>query len=258
MQSPLSRKWNPLFYRRITKHLRQNLQIYLRRLRRIRKGLTMPDLSTLEIGSARRMDAAILFFDLENFTTTSSQISNEATLFILNNIIPSLTRIIRHWGGTIEKNTGDGIMAILGTETRNPQTIAREAIESAMAIRYIMLVEIQKTLADQKLPVLNFRIGMDMGEVLISRIGIKNMNFVTVVGDAANRASKLQSLSRTNGISIGENLAANLDVYLHQYVEEGSDPSWQWNKTATGKPYRFFHYMLDYLEPKEWLKVKFN
>ena len=36
----------------------------------------MPDLSTLEIGSARRMDAAILFFDLENFTTTSSQISN--------------------------------------------------------------------------------------------------------------------------------------------------------------------------------------
>lgn len=105
----------------------------------------MPDLSNLEIGSARRMDAAILFFDLENFTTTSSQISNEATLFVLNNIIPSITRIISHWGGTIEKNTGDGIMAILGTETRDHHTIAREAIESAMAIRYIVLEDIQKT-----------------------------------------------------------------------------------------------------------------
>ena len=213
MQNPLSRKWNPFFYRKITNYLTQNLRIYLRRLRKIRKGLTMPDLSTLEIGSARRMDVAILFFDLENFTTTSSKISNEATLFILNNIIPSLTRIIRHWGGTVEKNTGDGIMAILGTETRDPQTIAREAVESAMAIRYIMLEEIKKTLADQQLPILNFRIGIDMGEVLISRIGIKNMNFITVVGDAANRASKLQSLSRTNGISVGENIATNLHSY---------------------------------------------
>ncbi len=218
----------------------------------------MPDLSVLEIGSARRMNAAILFFDLENFTSTSSQISNEATLFILNNIIPSLTRIIRHWGGTVEKNTGDGIMAILGTETRDPETIAREAIESAMAIRYVMLKDIQKTLADQQLPILNFRIGIDMGEVLISRIGIKNMNFITVVGDAANRASKLQSLSRTNGISIGENLATKLHSYLCQYMEEGSDPSWQWEKETSGDPYRFFHYTFDYLEPKEWLKVKFN
>lgn len=258
MQSPLSKRWNPFFYSRLTKYLNQNLQIYLRRLRRIRKGLTMPDLSILQIGSARRMNVAILFFDLENFTSTSSQISNEATLFILNNIIPSLTRIIRHWGGTIEKNTGDGIMAILGTETRDLQTIARETIESAMAIRYIMLVEIQNILTDQQLPILNFRIGIDMGEVLISRIGIKNMNFITVVGDAANRASKLQTLSRTNGISIGENLATSLDSYLHRYLEEGTDPSWQWNKNSTGEPYRFFHYTLDYLDPKEWMKLKLN
>lgn len=97
-----------------------------------------------------------------------------------------------------------------------------------------------------------------MGEVLISRIGIKNMNFITVVGDAANRASKLQSLARTNGISIGENLATNLHSFLYQYMEEGYDLSWQWTKVSTDEPYRFFHYKLDYLEPKEWLKLKFN
>jgi hypothetical protein len=41
-------------------------------------------------------------------------------------------------------------------------------------------------------------------------------------------------------------------------MEEGSDPSWQWEKVTSGDPYRFFHYTFDYLEPKEWLKVKFN
>lgn len=149
-------------------------------------------------------------------------------------------------------------MAILGTETRDLQIIAREAIESAMAIRYVMLEDIQKILGDQQLPVFNFRIGVDMGEVLISRIGIKNMNFITVVGDAANRASKLQALSRTNGIAIGENLATNLDSFLDQYMEEGSDPSWLWKKEASDEPYRFFHYNLNFLAPKEWLKIKFN
>lgn len=258
MQRPISKKWNPLFYKTITKYLNKNSRIFLCRLSRIKKGLTMPDLRALEIGSARRMDVAILFFDLKNFTVTSSSLSNDKTLFILNTIVPTLTRIIQHWGGTIEKNTGDGIMAILGTETRDSQKIAQEAIESAMAIRYMMLIEIQKIMHQHELPAFNFRIGIDMGEVLVSRIGIKNMNFITVVGDAANRASKLQSLSRTNSISIGENLATNLDGYLHQYLEEGTDLNWQWEKVNTGEPYRFFHYTFDYLEPKEWLKVKFN
>ena len=257
MHRPISKKWNPLFYKTITKYLK-NSHRFLRRLSRIKKGLTMPDLRALEIGSARRMEVAILFFDLKNFTSTSSSLSNDRTLFVLNTIVPTLTRIIQHWGGTIEKNTGDGIMAILGTETRDSQKIAREAIESAMAIRYMMLIEIQKIMHQHELPTFNFRIGIDMGEVLVSRIGIKNMNFITVVGDAANRASKLQSLSRTNGISIGENLATNLDGYLHQYLEQGTDSNWQWEKVNTGEAYRFFHYTFDYLEPKEWLKVKFN
>ncbi len=126
MNRPLSRRWSPFFYNTVTQYLNKNSRIFLRRLKKIKKGRTMPDLSILEIGSARRMDVAILFFDLKSFTATSSKISNEATLFILNNIIPSLTRIIQHWGGTIEKNTGDGIMAILGTETINQKKIARE------------------------------------------------------------------------------------------------------------------------------------
>ena len=144
-KNPLSKKWNVHFYKKITKYyLNINLRTYLRRAGRTIKGQTMPDLSTLNIGHAKSMKAAILFFDLEDFTATSSAMSNEDTLFVLNNIIPSLTRIVRYWGGTIEKNTGDGIMAILGTETSEDQTIAREAIECAMAMRYIMLTEIQK------------------------------------------------------------------------------------------------------------------
>ena len=146
----------------------------------------------------------------------------------------------------------------IGTETRNNQVIAQEAIECAMAMRYIMINDINEILREQNLPILNFRIGIEMEEVLISRIGIKNMNFLTVVGSAANRASKLQELALTNGICIGENLALNLDSRLHSHLEQGEDPSWQWTKTSSREPYMYFHYNFHYLDPKDWMKLKFQ
>ena len=57
---------------------------------------------------------------------------------------------------------------------------------------------------------------MEMDELLISRIGIHGMNFLTAVGSGANRASKLENLARPNGIVIGENLARNLHPYLQK------------------------------------------
>ena len=207
----------------------------------------MPNIETLAIGSAKKMEAAILYFDIENFTSTTSTLANEDVLFCLNIIIPSMMRITRHWNGEVEKNTGDGIMAIFGTETRNSFVIARDAIESAMAMKYIMLEDIQPILLANNLPSMNFRIGIEMGNVLISRIGIDSLNHLTVVGDAANRASKLQEISIRNGICIGDNVFNCLAPILHQFCEEGAHKDWNWRYSQTNSPYRFFHF--DFIWP---------
>lgn len=255
---PLSMKWNPPFYEELRNFFIFRAKINLQRIQKITAGLTLPGLTNLSIGSAKRMTASILFFDLENFTTTTSYLSNEETLYILNVIIPSLIKIVKKWGGAIEKNTGDGVMAVLGTETRDDKKIASDAIECAMAMRYLMENDIQPFLMKNNFPLMNFRIGVDMEEILISRIGMKNINFLTVVGDAANRASKLQSLAPSNGICIGENLAQNLDKRLYEYLEEGKDSTWSWVKAKTNIPYRYFHYHFKFPNPKEWLSFKFN
>ncbi len=104
-------------------------------------------------------------------------------------------------------------MAIFGTEARDGFHIARDVIEASMAMRYIMVNDIQPKLLAENLPVLNFRIGIDMQEVLISRIGIKENSFLTVIGDAANRASKLQDLAETDGICIGHNIYNKLHPF---------------------------------------------
>ena len=256
LKSPLTKKWSPSFHALVRARLKNISRQNAKRIRDITKGLTMPEIASVPIGSAKRMEAAILFFDLQDFTSRSSQLSNENVLYLLNIIIPEMMYIVRHWKGEVEKNTGDGLMAIFGTETRNSFLIARDAIECAMAMRYVMLNDIQPKLSSDGLLPLNFRIGIDMGEVLISRIGVNNLNFLTVVGDAANRASKLQSLANQNGICIAENFRNNISPQLHTFCAEDTHESWEWHYSQTKIPYKFFHFRWDWPDPKEWRKVK--
>ena len=253
MSLQLLRKWTPEFYRRMQGSIKLRLPINRQRVMAITNGLTMPTITAVPIGSAKRMTASVLFFDLARFTAITSILPHEHMLYILNLIIPTVMQVVRHWNGEIEKNTGDGIMAIFGTETRNNSTMAKDAIVSAMAIRFIMLNDIHSHLSNLGLPRMGFRIGLDMDELLIARIGINNNSFLTAVGDAANRASKLQTLAETNGISIGEYMFHNLHPELHQYCTEGSDPNWNWQIPNSMLPYRYFHFHGNLSEPKRLL-----
>ncbi|MBI3379035.1 MAG: adenylate/guanylate cyclase domain-containing protein [Nitrospirae bacterium] len=254
-RKPFSLKWVPGFYKTITNRLKMQKVLLRVRIRNITDGLTMPEITNVPIGSGKRMEAAILFFDLKDFTSITSKLKNEQVLYMLNTIIPQMMHVVKRWRGEIEKNTGDGIMAIIGTETRDSFLIARDAIETAMAMRYIMLNAIQANFIEKGIPFLNFRIGIDMGEVLISRIGIDGTNHLVVIGDAANRASKLQGFASSNGIVLGENMYSNLHSLLQGYCNEEKHEDWKWSYTQPEKPYRFFSFNLDFAEPSEWVKI---
>lgn len=254
-RKPFSPKWMPGFYKSITNRLKVQNFLSRARIRNITNGLTMPEIENVPIGSGKRMEAAILFFDLEDFTSISSKLKNEQILHMLNTIIPQMMHVVKHWKGEIEKNTGDGVMAIIGTEKRDSFLIARDAIETAMAMRHIMLHAIQAKFLEEGIPFLNFRIGIDMGEVLISRIGIDGTNHLVVIGDAANRASKLQEFAPSNGIVLGENIYSNLHSLLQGYCNEEKHKDWNWIYSQTKKPYRFFSFTLDFEEPKDWFKT---
>ena len=148
-------------------------------------------------------------------------------------------------------------MVIIGTETRNNDTIARDAIEIAMTIRYTMLDSINPMLESKGIQGFNFKIGIDMDSVLIANIGINNNSLMTVVGGAANRASKLQELASSNKILIGDILFKNLKPKVQQFCREEKHSSWNWSYTGPRTPYRFFEFEANWPEPKEWMRTKF-
>ena len=256
MRHPLTLKWNVKSYA----GLRSFVDMLVKRsgyfIDKIPIARKMPTLTALGIGASKKMNAAILFFDFEDFTSITSRLPPEKTLMILYIATTTVMRIVREWNGTVEKHTGDGVMAIIGTETPDLEEIAQEAIEIAQTIRYVMVNDVIPLLVQNGLPHLNFRIGIEMGEVLISRIGLPKMNFLTAVGSPANRASKLEGLARKNGISIGEDLVLNLHSYLHGFIEEGDDESWDWFRYDGITSYRYYHYHYEWGDPKLWPKER--
>ena len=254
----LSRKWNTSLYNKICRYSQSQIRRRTQDLLLVKNARTMPDLKELNIGTAKRTTIAILFFDLVDFTTISSHINQEDTLKILNVITSTVMLIVREWKGTVEKHTGDGIMAILGTETNELEVIAREAIEVVQTIKYVMIYDILPKLMKANLPKINFRIGLDMGEVLISRIGLPHMNFLTVVGSAANRASKLEALAQPNGITIGSNIVKYIHPHLQRYLEKGTNEDWDWSYKDSAVPYNYYHYLYQWADPSIWPKESFR
>ena len=82
MTPPLTRKWSPKLYETLNNFVLRQVRRNALITQRIPDARTMPNLAALTIGTAKRMNAAIMFFDFENFTNTTSRLSPENTLMI--------------------------------------------------------------------------------------------------------------------------------------------------------------------------------
>ena len=222
----------------------------LRRLDAVANGRVAPAVDDIVIGSGRNVTACVIFFDIRGFTQlTSSDDPNtlKRTLFLLNCVIPAMMRVMYRYSAYVEKNTGDGLMAILGVET-NAQETAKNALDAAAEMFYVLHYLVNPVLAAQGIQPVDARIGMDMGPLLLARIGLPTgsaaheRSSLTAVGPAANRASKLQGFAGTNEIWCGDAIqrAAPFDK-LHLFADV-TPTNWDWHYTGSQAPYRCWRY----------------
>jgi adenylate cyclase len=192
--------------------LNEDLKLAKLRVNRLANALIAPKLENLNIGAGRKANACVIFFDIRGFTKLSNSDHIESlqrTLLILDCVIPAMMRVLFRADAYVEKNTGDGLMAILGIET-DDQITANKALDVAEEMMYVLHHVVNPALNKEGLQSIDARIGMDMGPILIARIGCPtgssghNRNTLTAVGPAANRACKLQGLAGTNEIWCGD------------------------------------------------------
>ncbi|HMJ04988.1 MAG TPA: adenylate/guanylate cyclase domain-containing protein [Chthoniobacterales bacterium] len=134
------------------------------------------------------VEVSVIFTDLENFTTLSEKLHPTEVSSILTSYFTQTTQCILENKGTIIKYIGDAVFAAWGAPVEEPEHAIRAA-EAACDLRLLSELEIQ----GKKL---RTRIGLHSGEVLAGNLGSSFRFDYTMIGDAVNFASRLESLNK--------------------------------------------------------------
>ena len=132
-----------------------------------------------------------------------------------------MTDVIIANGGTIDKFMGDCIMAFWNApieNVRHKEMAVRSAREMTLA-----LAELNKDLQLEGLPQINIGIGINTGDALVGNMGSEQRFDYSVIGDAVNLASRLESSSKTLGknIVIGEDTRRSIEkLFQFDYIDK--------------------------------------
>ena len=151
------------------------------------------------LGGQRR-EMTVLFSDIRGFTTVSERGQPEAIVGMLNEYFTRMVALVFAHHGTLDKFVGDMVMALFGAPLDDPQH-ADHAVEAALDM-IAALGELNARWRAEGRAELDIGIGINTGPMIAGNIGSDAIMSYTVIGDAVNLGSRLESLNKQYGTRI--------------------------------------------------------
>jgi class 3 adenylate cyclase len=158
-----------------------------------------------------RRRVSVLFIDVVEFTGYAETTDPEQVRVIQNAYFSTVRRVIRQYGGVVEKYIGDAVMALFGA----PVATENDALRCVLAG-----LELQRVLRHpegtpgpagpgpgstvEHAPArgLRFRVGIATGEALVDIAAAHDGGQAILAGDVVNTASRLQAVAPPGGVYV--------------------------------------------------------
>lgn len=177
-------------------------------------GRVIPDDADLAIGSGRRLSLTVMFLDISGFSQRKSSTfeEQEMMLRVLNLFMTEMIRIVEDYGGSVEKNTGDGLMAYFEDEPgKTGANSTKRAVSCALTMHAANEYLVTPILRATPVMPIDFRITMDHGPVTIAKIGARQgFNANVAIGNTANFAAHMLSEVKAGQVALGAAAQARL------------------------------------------------
>jgi len=141
-----------------------------------------------QLGDAVCKSVTVLFSDIRDFSTMSESMAVSELMEFLNAYLAFAMPPIQENGGFVDKFIGDSIMALF-SQDGTQQCIS--AVNCAISMMYHL-----DGLQDNGFTQVNTGIGINTGRMIIGLVGVETRMEPTVLGDAVNLASRLESLCK--------------------------------------------------------------
>ncbi|MDM8526605.1 response regulator [Anaerolineales bacterium HSG24] len=142
----------------------------------------------VQLGDHVQMDMTIFFSDIRSFTTISEQMTPRENFNFINTYFSLIGPVIRQHGGFIDKYIGDAIMALFPGP-------ADDAVKASIAILK-RLSKYNQSWQEAGGFAIKIGIGLHTGRVMLGTVGEAERMEGTVISDAVNLASRVESLTK--------------------------------------------------------------
>jgi len=152
----------------------------------------------LHAGDAEQREAAAMFIDLRGFTKLAATMPPTDLINMLREYQRIAVPIVHQNGGSVVTYLGDGIMVTFGATSASPTYCADAMRCGEMLIAALAAWCMER---DAKgLPAPGVGIGVDAGTVTCGVIGDEGRLEYAIIGNAVNRAAKLQNQTKAEGV----------------------------------------------------------
>ncbi|MEZ2318254.1 MAG: adenylate/guanylate cyclase domain-containing protein [Microcoleus sp.] len=148
----------------------------------------------IKLGDAVELEMSVLFSDIREFTTLSEQMTPEENFKFINSYLSHMEPLIVENRGFIDKYIGDAIMALFSEG-------ADDAVRAGIAMLHTLVEYNQYRASVGYLPI-KIGVGINTGSLMLGIVGGPSRMDGTVISDAVNLASRIESLTKKYGVSL--------------------------------------------------------
>src|ERR1700753_3208406 len=157
--------------------------------------------SPLQDGDTRAeyKQVTVLFADVVHSMDIAAAVGPERLRGNMADLVDRCGAVVKRYGGTVDKFTGDGIMAVFGA----PVALEDHAVRASLAALGVqeeakgLAVDIQERDGVD----LRMRVGLNSGQVIAGEIGSGALGY-TAIGEQVGMARRMESVAPTGGVMV--------------------------------------------------------
>ena len=157
---------------------------------------------------AEYKQVTVLFADVVHSMDIAATVGTERLREIMVNLANRCAAVVRRYGGTVDKFTGDGIMAVFGAPVAMEDHALRACL-SALSIQEeaeALGTEVERRDGAKLL----LRVGLNSGQVIVGELGSGSFGY-TAMGDQVGLAQRMESVAPPGGVMLSVSTARLVD-----------------------------------------------
>jgi class 3 adenylate cyclase len=157
---------------------------------------------------AEYKQVTVLFADVVHSMDIAAVVGAERLREVMADLVDRASAVVQRYGGTVDKFTGDGIMAVFGA----PVALEDHAVRACRAALGIQdeTVRVAAEVKDRDGVDLQLRVGLNSGQVIAGEVGSTSLGY-TAIGEQVGLAQRMESAAPAGGVMLTASTARLVD-----------------------------------------------